>query len=363
MPEQTAAEKTEQPTSRRLSKAREQGQVPQSQELVSVAALMALVVTLALLAPNILQWFIIKTRHGLSSQIDVFSDGKAFINFINNKIAESIVLISPILIALLAASALSSGVVGGFSFSPQAVKFRWNSINPATVIKNLISTRSLVRLIVSIGKLLFVSIIVWLYLHSKLDTLAALRWAWTGQIISVIARIIFGLCIRIGIALLAIGIADAFYQKWRYIQELKMTRQEVKQERKDTEGSPEVKARIRRIQVQMSMKRMLQEVPKASVILVNPTHIAVALRYEAKKMEAPILTAKGADHLAEKIIQIGRSYGVPIVRRPELARTIYSTVEIGNLIPQALYIAVAEVLAIIHRLRQRKKSTINRLIR
>jgi flagellar biosynthetic protein FlhB len=160
--------------------------------------------------------------------------------------------------------------------------------------------------------------------------------------------------IRICIALVVIAIADAFYQKWKYIKELKMTRQELKEERKDTEGSPEVKGRIRKVQLGMAMKRMLQEVPKASVVLVNPTHVAVALRYEAKTMEAPVMVAKGADHLAEKIREIARAYGVPIVRRPELARTIYSTVQPGNVIPQTLYAAVAEVLAMIYRLRNRK---------
>jgi flagellar biosynthetic protein FlhB len=212
-----------------------------------------------------------------------------------------------------------------------------------------------VHLATSIAKLVFISIIVWLYLRDKLDTFATLRWAWSTELMAAIAKLIFGLCIRACIALLAIGIADAFYQKWKYVQELKMTRQEVRQEHKDLEGSPEIKARIRRIQIQMSMKRLLAEVPKANVILVNPTHVAVALRYEAKTMEAPVLLAKGADYLAEKIIAIGRAYGVPILRRPELARTIYSMVEPGAAIPAGLYVAVAEVLAMIYRLRQRKK--------
>jgi flagellar biosynthetic protein FlhB len=149
--------------------------------------------------------------------------------------------------------------------------------------------------------------------------------------------------------------ADVLYQKWKYIEELKMTRQEIKQEHRDTEGAPEVKIKIRKIQIQMTMKRMLQEVPKAKVILVNPTHVAVALKYDPPEMDAPIVLAKGADHLAEKIMEIARAHGVPILRRPELARTIYSTVEIGEPIPQNLYIAVAEVLAMLHRLRHRRK--------
>jgi flagellar biosynthetic protein FlhB len=212
----------------------------------------------------------------------------------------------------------------------------------------------MVHLLVSILKLFFVSIVVWLYLRNKLDVLASLRWAWSAQILTSIAKIILGLMIRVCIALLVIAIADVFYQKWKYTDDLKMTRQEVKEERKDTEGSPEVKRRIRKVQFETALKRMLQEVPKASVVLVNPTHVAVALRYEAKTMESPIVVAKGADHLAEKIREIARAYGVPIVRKPELARTIYSTVKLNSPIPETLYVAVAEVLAMIYRLRHRK---------
>lgn len=356
MPEKPAAEKTEQPTPRRLEKARQQGQVPQSQELASVVTLMVLVIILAVLAPSLLEWFTVKMKEGFCGEVGVFGDPKTFIKFINAKIVDSMFVISPILALLVLTSILACVAVSGFSFAPNAVKLKWSAINPASGLSKLINSRSLVRLVTSIAKLLFVSIIVWLYLQDKLDALATLRWAWSAQLIVAVAKIIFGLCIRVGIALLAIGIADAFYQKWKYTQDLKMTRQEVKQERKDAEGSPEVKSRIRRIQIQVSMKRLLAEVPKANVILINPTHVAVALRYEAKRMEAPVLVAKGADYLAEKIISIGRAYGVPIVRRPELARTIYATVEPGSSIPQTLYVAVAEVLAMIHRLRQKKRN-------
>lgn len=133
-----------------------------------------------------------------------------------------------------------------------------------------------------------------------------------------------------------------------------MTRQEVKQERKETEGSPEVKGRIRRLQIEIATRRVREEVPRASVVLVNPTHVAVALRYDAKTMDAPVMVAKGADHMAEKIREIAIAYGVPIIRRPELARTIYATVKPGNPIPEKLYVAVAEVLAMIYRLRHKK---------
>ena len=354
MPDQPAAEKTEQPTPRRLSKAKQKGQVPQSQELASVATLCALVFTLALLAPNLFDWFIVKVKLGLTGQPDIFTDSKTFIHFINARIVDSIIIISPILIALSVASIISGIAVSGFNFAPGALELKWSAINPMAGLKRLISARSFMHLGISIVKLFFVSVIIWLYIRSRLDTFAALRWAWSMQIVVSIAWLIFGLCIRVFIALLVVGLADTYYQKWKYIQDLKMTRQEVKEERKDYEGSPEVKNRIRKIQFQMSIRRFLQEVPKADVILVNPTHVAVALRYEAKEMEAPVLLAKGADYLAVKITTIGRAYGIPIVRRPELARTIYFTVQPGNPIPETLYIAVAEVLAMIYRLRQRK---------
>jgi flagellar biosynthetic protein FlhB len=354
MAEQPAAEKTEQPTPKRLAKAREKGQVPQSQELPSVVTLAALVTTVTLLTPNLMQWLIMQMRQGLSCQNLVFANSRAFLNFFNTEIVNSILVIFPILVALSVCSVLACIAVSGLNFAPKAMSLNLSSINPAAGLQKLINGRSLVHLLISIAKILFVSIIVWLYLQNKLDTLATLRWAWSMQILAAIAKTILGLMIRVCIALLVISIADVFYQKWKYIQDLKMTRQEVKQEHRDTEGSPEVKGRIRKIQYEMSMKRMLQEVPKASVVLVNPTHVAVALHYDAKTMESPVMVAKGADYLAEKIREIARAYGVPIVRKPELARTIYSTVKLGNPIPEALYVAVAEVLAMIYRLRHRK---------
>jgi flagellar biosynthetic protein FlhB len=355
MPERPAAERTEQPTPRRLQKARESGQVPQSQELASAVTLMVLLLATALLGPGLFRWCKTKLVAGLAPGPDTaFTDPQTFLKFLNATTLDSMVALLPILAALTAAGVLASAAVGGLTFSPEALRLKWNAINPAVAVQQLLDKRALVRLLTSILKLLFVSVIVWLYLRDKLEVLAALRWAWSTEMISATARIILGLGLRVGIAIMAIGLADAFYQRWQHLQELKMTRQEVRQEHKDLEGSPEIKARIRRLQVEMSMRRLMREVPKASVILVNPTHVAVALRYEAKTMEAPVLLAKGADLLAERIIKIGRSYGIPIVRRPAVARAIYATVKPGRAIPEALYMAVAEVLAMIYRLRQRK---------
>jgi flagellar biosynthetic protein FlhB len=358
MAEKPAAERTEQPTARRLRKARDQGQSPQSQDLGSAVTVMVLVLTVALMAPQLLRWFQQKLEMGLSGDVTAFADAQAFVHFANARIIDSALIMLPILAALFVAGIGAGIAVAGANFTPGALQIKWNAINPASVVQSLFNLRSFVRLLLSFVKLVLVGAVAWYYLQSQLEALAALRWAWSAQIVAAIAKIVFGLCVRVGLAVAILGIADAFYQKWQHIQDLKMTRQEVKQEHKDTEGSPELKSRIRRVQVEMSMKRLAQEVPKASVILVNPTHVAVALRYETRTMEAPMLLAKGADHLAERIVKIARSYGVPIIRRPDLARAIYADVKPGQPIPESLYVAVAEVLAMLYRLRQKKRAPI-----
>ena len=354
MAEKPAAEKTHYPTPRKLQKAREKGQLPQSEELMSVVTLLVLVAMVALLGPSLAKWFTVQIKHGMSCENVVFADPEAFIAFINRKTTDLIFVVLPILAALFAGAILAGAVVSGLNFAPGAVVFKFGNLNPVEGFGKLINARSMVKLLASILKLIGVSLVVWLYIKSKLDVFAGLRWTFSAQMLAVTAKLILGLLIRVGILLLVIAIADAFYQKWKYIHDLKMTHQEAKQDRKDTEGSPEVKGRIRRIQVEMASRRMLKEVPKATVVLVNPTHVAVALRYDSGKMEAPVLVAKGADHLAEKIREIARAYGVPVVSRPELARTIYSTVKPGHPIPEALYLAVAEVLGMIYRLRRKK---------
>jgi flagellar biosynthetic protein FlhB len=355
MPEHAAAERTEYPTPRRLSKARAKGQIPHSVELSSFALISALVAVIAFMAPKLLEWCAGQIVECLSCNREMFAGVRAFTSFINSKLTDAIIIICPILAALCAGSIAANIIIGGWNYAPQALKPKLNLLNPAANLGKFFNVNTAVTLLTSILKLLFVSLIVWFYLKDKLEVFAALRWAWSIQILSVTCKIILGVMIRVCLALLVIGAADAFYQKWKYIHDLKMTKQEVKEEHRDKEGAPEVKSRIRRIQVKMTLKRMMQEVPKASVVLVNPTHIAVALRYEAKIMDSPVVVAKGADYLAEKIIEIARAYGVPIIRRPELARTIYSTVEVGGPIPPTLYVAVAEILAMIYRLRQKKQ--------
>jgi flagellar biosynthetic protein FlhB len=260
-------------------------------------------------------------------------------------------VMSPFLLTLMVAGIGCSIAVSGFNFSPKALKWKPSQLNPMTGLKNLFSSESLVKLGMSILKLLFISFIVWGYLKDKVLDLAKLQWAEPNNILSGIGGIILGVVMRIVLGLAAIAVLDLFYRKWRYIKKLKMSKQEVKDEHRDTDGAPEIKSKIRQKQMQAAMQRMLQDVPKANVILVNPTHVAVALQYDPNSMIAPVLLAKGGDHMCEKIKDIARAHGVPIIRRPALARELYATVKIGHIIPDDLFTAVAEVLALLYRIR------------
>ena len=354
MAEKPASEKTEQPTPRRLEKAKEEGQSAQSQELPAVVAVAALTLVLAVSAPSLMRWFMAQIEQGIVVSPGTFADQESFVRYFNSKIGGAIIVMLPLLGTLLVGGVLSCVVVSGLNFAPQALKPKLSEIDPVKGFERLFDIRSLVKLGVSIAKIIVVFVVVWQYLQNKDDDLAALRWAWSEQVMGMMSKLIFGMLIRVCVVLLVIAATEVFFQKWKYNQELKMTKQEVKQERKDTEGLPELKIRIRRAQIEMSQNRMLQEIPKADVVIVNPTHVAVVLKYDVKTMNAPLVVAKGADHVAEKIREIARAWGVPIVRKPELARTIFSTVKEGQPVPSALYTAVAEILAMVYRLRRNR---------
>lgn len=353
MADKPAAEKTEQPTQRKLNKAKEKGQVAQSQELPAVVSIAVLVLVLFFTGGELLDFFARMTQRCMTSSTRMFNDGRNFAHFMGTEFQGAIYQVLPILVGLFVGSVLSGVVVSGINFAPQAVKFRPEAVNPVKGFGKLFSVKSLVKLGISIAKLIFVGLIVWFYIHTRIDELAQLRWAWSKNLLYGICELGFGMLIRIIAGLVIIAMIDVIFQKYKHNQELKMTKQEVKQENKDTEGSPEMKSRRRQVQQEMASKRMLQEVPQADVVLVNPTHYAVALKYDAKSMEAPAMVAKGKAHTAEKIREIADSHGIPIIRKPELTRTMYSTLEPGDAIPQELYVAVAEVMAMIYRMRHR----------
>ncbi len=354
MPEKPVSEKTEQPTQKKLDKAKEKGQTAQSEEIGAVLAVVALLLTLIISGKKLLNWCADQIQQGFSAKTTVFTDNASFTAFFNAKITDSLLFMLPTLTVLAVAGITAGIITSGFNFAPQALTLKLDAINHVKGFEKLFNIKSLVKLLISVAKLTVIILITWRYLNDKTEEMMTVRWAWSWQIMTMIAKIISALLIRISCALIAIAAADVIFQKWKHIKELMMTKQEVKEERKNTDGSLETKARIRRIQIETSRKIMMQEVPNADVIIVNPTHIAVALKYDTKNMDAPVMIAKGADLVAEKIREVAKAYGVPIVRKPELARTIYKTTKTGQTISTELYKAVAEVLAMVYRIKQKK---------
>jgi len=356
MPEHSAAERTEQATPERLRKAREEGRLPESQEVPSAVQIAALLAALGLGAGWLYERFASAVREALWLRGPGALGPENVLACLGAKMVSMMLLAAPFAAAAGAAAVASSALASGWAICPKALRVQMDALNPARGLRNILSARSAVRLVLSVLKLALLVGIVWQYLHDKLGECLALRWATPEATLGQMARLVFGLLLRVALAVMAVGGVDLLYQRWKHRRDLRMTRQELKEERRQHELSPEVRGRIRAVQLEMARKRMLQEVPKADVVVTNPTHVAVALRYESETMEAPKVVAKGADLLCEKIKDIARAHGVPIVHRPELARALYATVETGHVVPGALYVAVAEVLAMIYRLRRRRRT-------
>ena len=348
----SASDRTEQPTPHRLQKAREEGQIPQSQEVGSAMIVVGLLIVMTLACPSMLDWCILQTQQGLSPQPFGEKTAATFGSLLTAKAIDTLIVSVPFMLAAAAVSLAASVVVGGWSFSPKAVGFKFERLNPMKGFKNLFSGRSTVQMITTLVKLVVLTILVYLYMQDNIERCIALRWSMPAALLGEISRLGMGVMVRIAIGLSAIAGLELVYQRYSYKKQLRMSRQEIKQEQKQYELAPEVRGRIRQVQRQLAQRRMLQDVQHADVVLANPTHVAVALKYDSKKMQAPTMVAKGADLMSEKIKEIARSHNVPIVYRPELARAIFRTVDVGEPIPQTLFVAVAEVLAMIYRLKR-----------
>lgn len=354
MADQPASERTEKPTPERLRRAREEGQIAQSEEVPSALMVGALVVLLALAGPGLFHWFVAQARQGLGFHYRPNAAGGLLGGALLEATRGGLVAMVPFLVGGVAVSVLSSLLVGGWAFAPKAIKFNPGRMSISNGFRQLFSVRSLMRLAISLAKLALILLLAYIYLSDRLGLCLDLPWTSPWAIFEGTARLSFGLATWCAVGLGGIAAVDLLWQKWKYKRDLRMTRQEVKEEMRQHELSPQVRGRIRARQFELSRRRMLHEVPKADVVIVNPTHFAVALKYEAASMNAPRVVAKGADFLARKIRDIAREHAVPIVQRPELARSLYDTVELGQAIPESLFVAVAEVLAMIYRLRGRR---------
>ncbi len=346
-------DKTEKATPKKRQEARKKGQVLQSKELTSTLVVVLTFIGLRFFGKYIYEQIVVFTRRVLTEypqMEDLFT-----INVLYKLFYDSMVVLLKTVGPILAISTLTGLIANyaqvGFLFTVETLGFKFNRINPASGIKRVFSMHSVVELLKSIFKVAVVGFIAYSYLKGQTNNILNMMSMDVLSTAVFIGTTAVNIAIRICIALFILSIMDYAYNWWEHEKNLRMSKQEVKEEFKQTEGNPEIKAKIKQKQRQISMRRMLHEIPKADVIITNPTHFAVAVKYDAQVSKAPVVTAKGQDFIALRIKEIAKENNVEIVENKPLARTLYETVEIGNAIPSELYQAVAEVLAFVYNLK------------
>jgi len=350
MSESTGQEKTEQPTARRREESLDKGQVAKSQELNSVAVLIAAMLafkaTSGIFGKTISN-FVSSTYHQSSlMEITIQSIPSQVIDFM--MVFGTAVL--PILGIVLFAALVSNIAQIGFVFAKKALIPDFKKISPASGIKRMFSLRSLVDLLKGILKIVILALISYAVITKHMESFLFLPHKSAPEIIGVLSSVLIELTFKIALALLVMAVADFAYQKYEHEKGLKMTKQEVRDENKQSEGNPEVKSKIKSLQMQQVRQRMMNDVPEATVVVTNPTHIAVALKYSPENSsDAPKIVAMGKNKIAERIKEIARDNGIPVIENKPLARSLFKSCEVGTEIPAAFYQAVAEILSQIYK--------------
>lgn len=348
----SAQEKTEEPSAKRLNEAREKGQVPRSQELNTVMVLLASAAAMFVVGEGLIQSLSDVMKLGMTfDRNDLFDVGAMLDSLWKGVEIMALDLLSFLAVTVIAALS-APALIGGWNFSVQAMGIKPEKLSPLKGLKRIFGPQGLVELGKALGKFLLVGFFGTVILWGLRDQLLTLGQQEVIPAMAELGYIVLWGFLAICASLILIVLIDVPFQKWNHTRQLKMTKQEVKDEHKETDGSPEVKGRIRRMQIQLSQARMMQDVPKADVIITNPTHYAVALRYDQSKSGAPVMVAKGADLIAQQIRMVGQHNDVPLLSAPPLARAIFYNTEIGEEIPAGLYIAVAQVLAFVFQLRR-----------
>jgi flagellar biosynthetic protein FlhB len=349
MADDSDLEKTEPASARRLEQAREEGQVPQSRELSTFLVMMAGAAGLWVMGSALAQRAAGIVRQGLTIDRAAAFDPAAMQTAFMALAWDGLVALAPLFLVLLLGALAAPFLIGGFVFSPKALTADFSRLDPLKGFGRMFSTHSLGELVKAVLKSLLVGgVAIWVVLREK-DVLFAL----TGQPLEAglesLGGVVLVSTLSIVAAMALIAAIDVPFQLWQYHKRLRMTKEEARQEAKELEGDPQMKARIRSQQREMARRRMMSEVPQAQVVVTNPTHFAVALRYD-EKMPAPRVVAKGRGLIAQRIREVAREHGVPLLEAPPLARALYRNTDLGDVIPAALYRAVAEVMAYIYQL-------------
>ncbi|WP_028239473.1 flagellar biosynthesis protein FlhB [Stutzerimonas azotifigens] len=349
---ENGADKSEEPTAKRRQEAREKGQLARSRELNTVAVMIGgiggLLVSGSSLAQSLMA--VMRGSFEVSRETLLQPDAMAQMLLAAGLVALKATL--PLLFMLLVASIVGPISLGGWLFSGKAMAPKFSRMNPLSGLKRMFSTHALVELLKALGKFLVVLAVALVVLTAYQDDLLSIAKQPLELAIAHSAEIVGWCALWMACGLIIIAAVDVPFQLWDNKQKLMMTKQEVKDEYKDSEGKPEVKGRIRQMQREMAERRMMQAVPEADVVITNPTHFAVALKYDVDKGNAPVLLAKGGDFLALKIREVAQEHKVMVLESPALARAVYYSTELDQEIPAGLYLAVAQVLAYVYQLRQ-----------
>lgn len=356
MADDSDEDKTEEPTQKRLTDAQKKGQIARSRELNTFVMLIVSASLMMSQGGNVGLGLIEMMHSYFHVSRDVIFEPKAPLVFFKQAMEDGLLLVAPLLAMLTIAAIVAPISLGGWIFSMESITPKFDKLDPIKGLPKIFSINGLVELAKALFKITLVGLVGWLLYNSLFAELLGLSAEPMEQAVVHALKLIAHSFLILSGALVLVAAIDVPYQLWNHNKNLKMSLQEIKDEHKESEGSPEVKGRIRRTQMEMAQNRMMQEVPNADVIVTNPSHYAIALKYDEASGSAPILVAKGVDLIAAQIRNLAIEADVPLVAAPPLARALYYSTEIDNEIPQGLYLAVAQVLAYIFQLKEAAKN-------
>ncbi|MCH1623768.1 flagellar biosynthesis protein FlhB [Fredinandcohnia quinoae] len=348
-----AGEKTEKATPKKRQESRKKGQVAKSADVNTAILLLASFSILLTFGGFILDKTLDVFRHSFTKYMLVNPTEQSVQEIFVELSLDAAIILAPILLATLIAGVAANMMQVGFLFSTEAIQMKLSKLDPIQGFKRIYSIRALVEMLKSILKIVFVGVVTFAVIWMHLEDILLLSQKSIGSAIIVLSKLTVQMGLWAGGALLFLSFLDYLYQRFDFEKNLRMSKQDIKDEYKKTEGDPLIKSKIKQKQREMAMSRMMQDVPKADVIITNPTHYAIALKYDESKMDAPYVVAKGVDFVAQKIKEIAKANEIITIENRPLARALYSQAEIGDAVPEEFFKAVAEILAYVYRLKEK----------
>jgi len=348
-----AGEKTEKATPKKRQETRRKGQVAKSADVNTAILLLSVFFTLMVFGGFLLDRILAFLKHSFTQYVSITPTEQSVQQVFIELSLEAAIVLAPIMIVALIAGVVANLMQVGFLFSTESIHMKLSKLDPIQGFKRIYSIRALVELIKSILKIVIVGGVTFAILWFRIEDILSLPQKTVGAALIILAKLTVQMGLFAGGALLFLSFLDYLYQRFDYEKNIRMSKQDIKDEYKKTEGDPLIKSKIKQKQREMAMSRMMQEVPNADVIITNPTHYAIALKYDESKMDAPFVVAKGVDFIAQRIKEIGAEYEITTIENRPLARALYAGTEIGDAIPEEYFKAVAEILAYVYRLKEK----------